>query len=191
MKKWHDVACLNRSNNLINYLQIIHVMRKFPIILLVDDSKAFRLFCKGIITKSVKWVRIKEAEDGIEGLKLYLQFKPDVILLDLNMPKLNGRDVLEVIMKKDHNAKVIVTSAYDANQAQNVVNELIKLGATSFVPKPMNRTILMKAIKDVLHQNIISLTRKKSKNSQPFGFVKSQPFRNYFLKNVIIFLNWI
>ena len=166
MKKWHDVACLNRSNNLINYLQIIHVMRKFPIILLVDDSKAFRLFCSGIIKKSVKWVRIKEAEDGIEGLKLYLQFKPDVILLDLNMPKLNGRDVLEVIMKKDHNAKVIVTSAYDANQAQNVVNELIKLGATSFVPKPINRTILMKAIKDVLHQNIISLTRKKSKNSR-------------------------
>ena len=82
------------------------------------------------------------------------------------MPKLNGRDVLEVIMKKDHNAKVIVTSAYDANQAQSVVNELIKLGATSFVPKPMNRTILMKAIKDVLHQNTISLTRKKSKNSR-------------------------
>jgi FixJ family two-component response regulator len=36
------------------------------------------------------------------------------------------------------------------------------LGATSFVPKPMNRTILMKAIKDVLHQNKLSVTRKKS-----------------------------
>ena len=144
---------------------MILVMRKFPIILLVDDSKAFRLFCKGIITKSVKWVRIKEAEDGIEGLKLYLQFKPDLILLDLNMPKLNGRDVLKVIMKNDRNAKVIVTSAYDVNQAQSIVNELIKLGATSFVPKPMNRTIMMKAIKDVLHQNAISLTRKKSNNS--------------------------
>lgn len=139
-------------------------MRKFPIILLVDDSKAFRLFCSGIIKKSVKWVRIKEAEDGLEGLKLYLQYKPDLILLDLNMPKLNGKQVLTAIMKNDYNAKVIVTSAYDANQAQDVINELIKLGATSFVPKPMNRTILMKAIKDVLHQNAISLTRKKSKN---------------------------
>ena len=139
-------------------------MRKFPIILLVDDSKAFRLLCSGIIKKSVKWVRIKEAEDGIEGLKLYLQFKPDLILLYLNMPKLHGRDVLKVIMKNDYNAKVIVTSAYDANQAQDVVNELIKLGATSFVPKPMNRTILMKAIKDVLHQNTISLTRKNLQN---------------------------
>lgn len=140
-------------------------MRKFPIILLVDDSKAFRLFCSGIIKSSVKWVRIKEAEDGLEGLKLYLQYKPDLILLDLNMPKLDGKQVLAAIMKNDYNAKVIVTSAYDVNQAQNVVNELIKLGATSFVPKPMNRTILMKAIKDVLHQNTISLTRKKSKNS--------------------------
>ena len=140
-------------------------MRKFPIILLVDDSKAFRLFCKGIITKSVKWVRIKEAEDGIEGLKLYLQFKPDLILLDLNMPKLHGKQVLKAIMKDDSNAKVIVTSAYDVNQAQSVVNELIKLGATNFVPKPMNRTIMMKAIKDVLHQNTISSTRKKSTKS--------------------------
>ena len=47
-------------------------MRKFPIILLVDDSKAFRLFCSGIIKKSVKWARIKEAENGFECLKLYL-----------------------------------------------------------------------------------------------------------------------
>ena len=140
-------------------------MRKFPIILLVDDSKAFRLFCRDIIKRSVKWVRIKEAENGFEGLQLYLQFKPDLILLDLNMPKLPGKDVLSAIMRNDTNAKVIVTSAYDDNQAQSVVNELIKLGATSFVPKPMNRTILMKAIKDVLHQNTISMSRKKSTKS--------------------------
>jgi len=140
-------------------------MRKFPIILLVDDSKAFRLFCNDIIKRSVKWARIKEATDGLEGLQLYLQFKPDLILLDLNMPKLHGKKVLEAIMKNDSNAKVIVTSAYDSNQAQGVVNELIKLGATSFVPKPMNRTILMKAIKDVLHQSTISTSRKVSSKS--------------------------
>jgi len=140
-------------------------MRKFPIILLIDDSKAFRMFCSGIIKKSVKWARIKEAENGLEGLQLYLQFKPDLILLDLNMPKLSAKKVLEAIMKNDCNAKVIVTSAYDVNQAQSIINELIKLGATSFVPKPLNRTILMKAIKDVLHQNTIAVTRKKSKIS--------------------------
>ncbi len=140
-------------------------MRKFPIILLVDDSKAFRLFCKDIIQRSVKWVRIKEAENGLEGLQLYLQFKPDLVLLDLNMPKLHGKQVLKAIMKNNPTAKVIVTSAYDENQSQSIVNELIKLGATSFVPKPMNRTVLMKVIKDVLHQNTISATRKKSPNS--------------------------
>jgi len=140
-------------------------MRKFPIILLVDDSKAFRMFCRGIIKKSVKWVRIKKAENSLEGLQLYLQFKPDVILLDLNIPKLHGKEVLSAIMKNDYNAKVIVTSAYDTNHTQGVVDELIQLGATSFVPKPMNRTILMKAIKDVLHQKTISATRKKSTKS--------------------------
>ena len=71
----------------------------------------FRLFWRGIIKKSVKLVRIKESENGVEGLQLYLQFKPDIILLDLNMTKLHGKQVLSAIMRNDYNARVIGTSA--------------------------------------------------------------------------------
>ena len=68
--------------------------RKFPVILLVDDSVAFRTFCRDAIKSSIKFIQIIEALDGIEGLKQYQKHKPNVILLDLKMPKLEGDKIL-------------------------------------------------------------------------------------------------
>ncbi|KAF6247259.1 hypothetical protein C6990_01920 [Nitrosopumilus sp. b3] len=122
--------------------------RKFPVVLLVDDSDAFRLFCRDAIKSSIKFIQILEAKDGIEGLRQYQLQKPDMILLDLKMPKLEGDKVLELIRKTDKITKIIVTSAYNSNQES--INDLIKMGADSYVPKPMNRINLMKVITDVL-----------------------------------------
>ncbi|WP_371503778.1 response regulator transcription factor [Nitrosopumilus adriaticus] len=124
--------------------------RKFPVVLLVDDSDSFRIFCRDAIKDSIKFIQILEAKDGIEGLKKYQSHKPDMILLDLKMPKLEGEKVLELIRKTDKITKIIVTSAY--NNDQESINNLIKIGANSYVPKPMNRINLMKVITDVLAQ---------------------------------------
>ena len=129
-------------------------MRKFPIVLVIDDSKAFRVFCKDIIKKTVKWVRVTEAVDGIQGLRMYLRHKPDLILLDYKMPNLDGLQVLKSIRKNDHDTKIIMNSAWVDDQI--TINEIIKSGANNFVPKPMNRTILMKAVTDALHQGKIA-----------------------------------
>lgn len=122
--------------------------RKFPVILLVDDSQAFRIFCRDAIKNSIKFIQVIEASDGIEALKQYQLHRPDVILLDLKMPRLEGDKVLEVIKKNDQNTKIIVTSAYGRDQES--INKLLKMGAISFVPKPLNRISLMKEITDVL-----------------------------------------
>ena len=122
--------------------------RKFPVVLLVDDSQAFRIFCRDAIKSSIKFIHVIEAQDGIEGLKQYQLHKPDLILLDLKMPKLEGYKVLELIRKNDSTTKIIVTSAY--NNDQESINQLVKLGVQSYVPKPMNRINLMKVITDVL-----------------------------------------
>lgn len=124
------------------------MVRKFPVVLLVDDSDAFRLFCRDAIKSSIKFIHILEAKDGIEGLRQYQFNKPDMILLDLKMPKLEGEKVLELIRKNDKITKIIVTSAYNSDQES--INDLIKMGADSYVPKPMNRINLMKVITDVL-----------------------------------------
>ena len=125
-------------------------MRRYPHVLIVDDSRAFRIFCRDIIKNYIKNVRIFEAEDGIRALKLYLQYKPDLILLDLKMPKLNGSKVLEVIKKHDVNVKIIVTTAYDLDK--ELTDQLLKFGACNFVPKYLNRELLMKSISDVLYK---------------------------------------
>ena len=122
--------------------------RKFPVVLLVDDSDAFRIFCRDAIKDSIKFIQILEAKNGIDGLKQYRLHKPDMILLDLKMPKLEGGKVLELIRKNDKITKIIVTSAYSNDQES--INNLIKMGANSYVPKPMNRINLMKVITDVL-----------------------------------------
>lgn len=75
-------------------------MRRHPVIL-IDDSKIFRLFAKEIIKRSVKWVRVFEARDVYEGLRLYLKYKPDLVLLDYKMPRLSGEQVLTGIKKQN------------------------------------------------------------------------------------------
>ena len=135
-------------------------MRKFPIILIVDDSQAFRVFFRDTLKRTVKWARIVEAKDGYEGLKMYLKYKPDVILLDLKMPKLDGFKVLEAIVKDNMNTRVVVTSAYIGDQTS--INELMKIGAFSYLPKPMNRMVLMKTITDVLNSGRKIDSKKKS-----------------------------
>jgi len=137
--------------------------RKYPVVVIVDDSKAFRVFSRDAIKRTTKWVRIFEAKDGIEGLQAYQQHKPDLILLDLNMPRLDGVSVLKAIMKEDSNVRIIMTTAYDDDQ--NTINHLFKLGAYSFVPKPMNRMTLMKTVSDALYNGKIAGTHNQISKS--------------------------
>ena len=71
-----------------------------------------------------------------------------MILLDIKMPRLDGTKVLELIKKNDSVTKVLVTSAFAGDQ--DSINNFLKLGATAFVPKPMNRINLMKSITEIL-----------------------------------------
>ena len=131
----------------------------YPIVLIIDDSKLFRSFCHNIIKRSVRNVRICEAKDGVEGLKWYVKYRPDLIILDYVMPNLDGPKVLEYIRKNDHDTKVIMISAWKNDQT--TINYLMKLGIFSFIPKPMNRTILMKVVTDALYNKRVAGTHNQ------------------------------
>jgi DNA-binding NtrC family response regulator len=131
----------------------------YPIVLIIDDSKLFRSFCHNIIKRSVRHVRICEAKDGVEGLKWYVKYRPDLIILDYVMPNLDGPKVLEYIRKNDHDTKVIMISAWKNDQT--TINYLMKLGIFSFIPKPMNRTILMKVVTDALYNKRVAGTHNQ------------------------------
>jgi DNA-binding NtrC family response regulator len=124
--------------------------RQYPIFLIIDDSQSFREFAKIIIKEDIKFITVLVASGGVEGIKMYKQYKPDVVLLDWQMPGLNGMQVLEAITKDDPTTKVIMTTAYTDDQ--ELLNRMMRLGAFSFVPKPMQRVNLLKVVADALRE---------------------------------------
>ncbi|EGG42195.1 CheY-like receiver [Candidatus Nitrosarchaeum limnium SFB1] len=136
--------------------------RQYPVVLIIDDSPAFRDFAKYSIRTDIKFVNIFQASDAIEGLKLYKKYKPDVVLLDWKMPGIDGMTTLKAITNDDPDIKVIMTTAYDDDQ--NLLNDFMKGGAFSFVPKPMNRINLLKVVADALRER---------KNANFYGYLRN------------------
>lgn len=118
--------------------------------LIVDDSDSFREFAKYHIKTDIKFITILLASGGVEGLKMYQQYKPDVVLLDWKMPGLDGMQVLQAIIQDDARTKVIMTTAY--TEDQELLNQMMAIGAFSFVPKPMQRVNLLKVVSDALRE---------------------------------------
>lgn len=101
-------------------------------VLIVDDEPLVRLSLRRALTKSGH--QIEEADDGPSGLEKWQAFKPDLVYLDVLMPRLSGPDLLRALSKADRtHPKVILMSAftgeYDLERAQS-------LGAHLFIPKP-------------------------------------------------------
>jgi CheY-like chemotaxis protein len=76
------------------------------------------------------------ASNGLEGYNLYRSEKPDLIVMDLLMPEMNGWELLKLIREKDLDIKIIVLSA-DVQKATR--DEIEKFGITAFIPKPFNK----------------------------------------------------
>ena len=100
-------------------------------ILIVDDELLIRRAISRILQKKNHEVKI--AGDGLEGLSIWKEFKPDVVFLDVLMPGLTGPEVLKEIGK--HTAKVILMSAYSGKEE---IQNFEKLGIEYFLQKPFN-----------------------------------------------------
>ena len=101
-------------------------------LLIVDDSLFMRHFIKTAISK-IEIEEIIEAEDGYEAIEMYRKHKPELVLLDINMPNMNGIDALKAIREFDPKAKVIMISSM---RNQRLVSETKTLGAFAFMQKP-------------------------------------------------------
>ena len=100
-------------------------------ILIVDDAAFMRLMLKDILSKMGH--EICEAEDGIDSISKYNEFKPDLVTMDITMPKMGGIDALKKIISIDSKANVIMCSAMGQ---QEMVIEAIQSGAKDFIVKP-------------------------------------------------------
>ena len=98
----------------------------------VDDSKMSRKILRNIL-EGAGYAVIAEATDGEEGIAVYMQYKPDILTMDITMPNMDGIEALREIMSVDKKANVIMISA--AGQQQKII-EALKIGAKQFVTKP-------------------------------------------------------
>lgn len=115
-------------------------------ILIVDDSRTSRRVLKEIITKAGHEV-IGEASDGEEGYLKFKELHPDLVTLDITMPKMDGIEALQLIHKEDENAKVIMITA--AGQKEKMT-KAINYGASEFIAKPYDSDDVVQLINKAL-----------------------------------------
>ncbi len=103
-----------------------------PKALLIDDSKFMRNWLRKILEAN-DFEIVAEADNGIHGIVQYHDHQPDLVLMDVVMPKMNGVRTLEHLLKADPAAKVIICSSLAHN---DLIKECAKIGAYDFVHKP-------------------------------------------------------
>ena len=116
-----------------------------PTILIAEDAAHVRRVCKVILEEH--GFRVLEAEDGLEAVSHYARHRPDVVMLDINMPRLDGLGALGRIKQLDPSARVIMVTA-TGEQAK--VLAAIRAGARDYVVKPFQVRRVLQAVRKLL-----------------------------------------
>ena len=115
-------------------------------ILICDDAAFMRMMIKDILTKNGYNVAA-EAENGAKAVEKYNEVKPDLVLMDLTMPEMDGIQALKKIKENDPSALVIMCSAMGQ---QAMVIESIQAGAKDFIVKPFQADRVLEAVQKVV-----------------------------------------
>ena len=124
-------------------------METIPKILLADNSEEFRLLLRRTLEDTGEFQVVGDTGDGDEAWELIQKTKPDVVVMDMILPGLDGMSLLQRIPKE---IKCIVLSAFCS---QNMVQELTRMGAWYFIPKPAHMDSLLDRIRQATHDSSV------------------------------------
>ncbi len=172
------------------------IKKQYRILIVEDEDSARENFVSYL---SMFYDEIYEAKNGEIALQLYKEKKPDIILLDLNIPKIGGLDVARSIRENDINTKIIVLTAHSE---KSFLLEAISLKLTKYLLKPVNRKDLKDAFEIAINEigrfDIVSSEVFKIDESYTYDFAakclkykeniveitaKERMFLEYLLKN--------
>jgi two-component system chemotaxis response regulator CheY len=114
-------------------------------ILIVDDAEFLRVRISKMLAGD--GYEVFEAENGLKAVETYQNIHPDLVLMDVTMPEMDGLTALKEIRKIDSHARVIMLTALGQ---ESVVLEAVKSGARDFVVKPFERERVLSAINKLL-----------------------------------------
>ena len=115
-------------------------------VLLVDDAAFMRMVVKDTLTKN-GFTDLYEAADGVEAVEKYKEVQPDLVIMDITMPNMDGLEALKTIKSQYPDAKIIMCSAMGQ---EAMVVEAIKSGAKDFIEKPYKPDRILKAVQQIL-----------------------------------------
>jgi DNA-binding NarL/FixJ family response regulator len=115
-------------------------------IVLAEDNQAVRKGIKRFLNKADDIEVVGEAQDGIEALQLVENKHPDLLLLDVEMPRLSGIEVARLLKKKGNKPRILVLSAYDE---QEYIQQMLANGASGYLIKDEAPERILEAIRGV------------------------------------------
>ena len=115
-------------------------------ILIADDAEFMRDMLRQII-EDMDWTVVGEAGDGREAITLYQKTKPDLVLLDITMPNLDGTQALKTILEEDPHARIVMITALGQ---KDQVLDAIKAGARDFIIKPFDHDRVAETLDRIL-----------------------------------------
>ena len=115
-------------------------------ILTVDDAAFMRKMVKDTLTKA-GYTDVYEAVDGADAVEKYGELAPDLVIMDITMPNMDGLEALKAIRAKDPNANIVMCSAMGQ---ESMVMDAVRSGAKDFIVKPFKPDRVLKTVTSIL-----------------------------------------
>lgn len=131
-------------------------MDKLLRILIADDHEVARRGIRALLEGRLEWEVSGEAKDGREAVELASKLKPDIVLLDIGMPNLNGLDAARQILAAAPDSRILIITMHDTEQ---VVREVLAAGARGFLLKSDAGRDLVSAVEALQHGRTFFTTR--------------------------------
>lgn len=133
--------------------------------LVVDDTAMIRNILTNVL-HSMGYYDFIEAVDGQDAFSKYYSYKPDVIITDFNMPRMNGIQLTYEIRKSDHSTKIIMITG---ENDQRIISDAMRAGVNQYLTKPVHPEQLRDAIRRVLLGRSIDIDDTDDNNQNEFN----------------------
>jgi len=117
----------------------------------VDDHVFIRRGIRGLLSGSTDWTIAGEADNGRDAVRLTQLLKPDVILLDVNMPGMSGLDVVRAVRMQNEEVRILLLTLHDAEE---LIRNAFKLGINGYLLKTDAEEELVRALRVVLGDGV-------------------------------------
>lgn len=123
---------------------------KSPRLLIVDDHEIFRRGLRALLEPSSEWQICGEAVDGLDAIEQCKSLSPDIVVLDVSMPRLNGLEAARAIKKEKPDSRIVIITQHDSPQIRSAA---LEAGAQAFVTKSAVGNELVTALRKLIQDH--------------------------------------